>query len=224
MVSRKEFVRMTDVVAIGDNQHLADMKELVRVAKDNDFWLVYGHQCYTDYLVNSLKNSKVKVGGPLNFGLGMDATELKLFAAEHFLVIGCDEIDMVMNLSYLREGQDDKILDELRRIRGVVPCIFKVIIEAPMLNEDELKRACEIVIASGADFIKTGTGFHGATTVEMVKKIAAISNGRIGIKAAGGIRDVETVQAMIDAGVTRFGMSYITALSIAEELERMENE
>lgn len=219
MIDRKTFVQMTDIVAIGQEQHFTDMKKLAKAAGENNFWLVYGHQCYTEFLIETLRKTDVKVGGPLNFGLGMDATEQKVFAAKYFLSIGCDEIDMVMNLSFLKDGWDEKVLDDIKKVREIVPCIFKVIIEAPLLNHEELKRACEIVVDAKADFIKTGTGVYGATTLEMVKEIKKTAGNKIGIKAAGGIGSAETVRQMVDAGVTRFGINYRTAVKIAEDLQ-----
>ena len=132
------------------------------------------------------------------------------------------DIDMVINLVYINSGRFDLAQQDIEAVRKAFPdhCL-KVVIEAPMLDDEKLRGACLAVKNAGADYIKTSTGATGTTTVELVKKIRDIAGYDIGIKAAGGIRTLETVEAMIALGVDRFGMNYKTAHDFSEMLMNM---
>lgn len=129
---------------------------------------------------------------------------------------------MVINLVYINSGRFDLAQQDIEAVRKAFPdhCL-KVVIEAPMLDDEKLRGACLAVKNAGADYIKTSTGATGTTTVELVKKIRDIAGYDIGIKAAGGIRTLETVEAMIALGVDRFGMNYKTAHDFSEMLMNM---
>ena len=200
---------MMDAVAIGPEHNFKDMQDLVRVAKEYNIHLIYGLSCFCGYMLKELKGTGTIVGGGIfSAHTGFEDTEQKLFMAKYNQEIGCGEIDMFINIPYIRSGMEDLALEELKKIRNITKCPLKVIIEAPVLSDEQIKTACEIVIESGADFIKTGTGFLGATTLEIVKKVMDVAKGKIQVKAAGGIMGYETVIAMEKMGVSRFGMGY----------------
>ncbi len=214
-----EIAHILDAVAIGKEHNFKDMELLVAAAKKYDFHLIYGLNCFYPYLLKELKGSATIVGGGIaSVSTGFEPTEQKVFAAKAYIDMGCGEVDMVMNLTYLRSGMEDYALEELKRIREVVPTTLKVIIEAPLLSDEQVKTACEIVVHSGADFVKTGTGFFGPTTLETVRQVRDAVNGRIQVKAAGGIMGYETVNAMLEMGVTRIGMGYKKAAAMLDEL------
>ncbi len=122
---------------------------------------------------------------------------------------GCREIDMVMNLTAFRSHEFSYVKEELLAIREQVPsAIFKVIIEAPQLTEQEICQAVDLCVEGRADYVKTSTGWYPGcpSTVEQVRIMSREAAGRIQIKAAGGIRSLETIQEMQKAGCSRFGM------------------
>lgn len=208
-----------DAVAIGPKHGFADMERLAQTAKKFEWHLVFGLNCYYDYLIRELKDSKTIVGGGLcSASTGFESTQQKVFLSKLYQEMGCGEVDLYLNLPFLRDGKEELALAELKKVREVTKCTMKVIIEAPALTDAQVKTACELVVTSGADFVKTGTGFLGPTTLEIVKKVKDAVGDRIQIKAAGGIMGYETLCAMRKMGVTRFGMGYEKAIKLMEEL------
>lgn len=147
----------------------------------------------------------------IGFPLGATLTEVKAFEAEQAIADGAREVDMVMNIGALKSG--DHALVE-RDIRAVVEVAHakdarcKVILETGLLSPDEIKGACAIALAAGADFVKTSTGFGpgGATVADIVLMRQAVGS-QMGVKASGGVRTFEDVQALVAAGATRIGAS-----------------
>ena len=174
--------------------------------------------CVPPYLVplvrDGLSGTGTRVCSVVGFPLGYSATDSKVDEAVLLAELGCDEIDMVMNVGAFLEGHDAVVADEVRRVvesvrrvsdgRGVV----KVIIETGSLRPDEIGRAARLVEDARADFVKTSTGFgpRGASVDDVVAIRAAVGPN-VGIKASGGIRDLETALAMIEAGADRIGTS-----------------
>ena len=148
------------------------------------------------------------------FPNGYNTTEVKEFETRQALEDGADEIDMVINLGWVKDGQYDLVEEEIRTLKKACgEKILKVIIETCLLTEEEKIRMCEVVTASGADFIKTSTGFStGGATTEDVALMRSEVGTRLGVKASGGIRDKETAQRMIDAGASRLGTSATIAI------------
>jgi deoxyribose-phosphate aldolase len=163
-----------------------------------------------------LEESGVLVGTVIGFPLGANTSATKAFEAEEAIRQGAAELDMVLALSALKSGAWNVVEAD---IAGVIEVAraggaeVKVILECAYLNEAEKRQAAEMVAASGAAFVKTSTGFgpHGAT-VEDVRLLRAVVGERCGVKAAGGIRDLETALAMLAAGADRLGTSAGLAL------------
>jgi deoxyribose-phosphate aldolase len=163
----------------------------------------------------------VAICTPIGFPLGAHATVVKVVEGVHALKDGANEIDMVMNISALKSGHPAVVRADLVAVvhaaheRGA---IVKVIIETSILTDDEKKIACEHVAASGADFIKTSTGFvGGGATVDDVALLRRELPDEVRIKASGGIRDLATAIAMINAGADRIGTSSGVAI-VAEDV------
>lgn len=150
----------------------------------------------------------------IGFPNGNMTTETKLFETDNALENGADEIDMVINIGMLKAGDHDYILDEIRRIRSVCGShILKVIIETCLLTEPEKIKMCELVTASGADYIKTSTGFSTAgATFDDVKLFSEHIGPGVKIKAAGGISSLEDARHFIELGASRLGTSRIVRL------------
>lgn len=166
---------------------------------------------------------RVKLCTVIGFPLGYSTTAVKAFEASDAVKNGADEIDMVINIGWLKEKKYDEILDEIKQIKAACGGItLKVIIETCLLTDDEKAEMCRIVSKSGADFIKTSTGFSsgGATRADIALFAANVENG-VKIKAAGGIRSLEDAEAFINLGAERLGTSAIVKLvkqaDVAEE-------
>ncbi len=153
----------------------------------------------------------------VGFPLGMDITDVKVFEAMLCAIAGADEVDIVINIGAARDGLWDIVtLDLADVVSATDGLVHKAIIETCYLNEDEKKAAVEAVLGAGAEFVKTSTGYGtGGATVEDVRLIKNIVGDRAGIKAAGGIKTLNQVKDMVDAGATRIGTS--SGVAIIEE-------
>ena len=155
----------------------------------------------------------------IGFPNGYSTTATKVFETKDAIANGADEIDMVINLGYVKDGRFDVLLDEIRQIKGACGShILKVIVETCLLTEEEKIRLCQIVTESGADFIKTSTGFSSAgATFDDVALFRQYVGPQVRIKAAGGISSLEDAERFIELGATRLGPSRIIKLIKNEE-------
>ena len=153
----------------------------------------------------------------IGFPNGYMTTAAKVFETEDAVKNGADEIDMVINIGMVKEGDYEGVLNEIRAVKAACKGkLLKVIIEACLLTEDEKIEMCRVVTESGAEYIKTSTGFGtGGATVEDVKLMKSVVGDEVKVKAAGGIRDLKTALAMIEAGAERLGTS--AGVAIVEE-------
>jgi deoxyribose-phosphate aldolase len=185
------------------------IEKLCQEAVLYDFASVCIHPHFVEFAYELLKGKSPKVCTVIGFPLGQNTTETKLYETKNAIINGADEIDMVINVSWLKDKAFDKLADEITQIKKETgDCILKVIVEISLLNNEELAKISQIVSRSGADFIKTSTGFgaHGAS-LEAVNIMKANISPQTQIKASGGIRDFESAKAYIDLGVTRLGTS-----------------
>jgi deoxyribose-phosphate aldolase len=172
-----------------------------------------------------LRGSDVKVAAVIGFPSGAHRREVKTDEAARAARDGADEADMVINLGLARAGEWDAVRAEIAAVREVLTegRLLKVIIETAVLTPEEIAAACDAAEAAGADFVKSSTGFHpaGGATIEAIRIMADTVGGRLGVKAAGGIRDIQTALALIDAGATRLGLSSTAA--VLTELHQRES-
>lgn len=199
----------------------ATREEVLRVvgeAVEHRFASVVVPPCYVEEAVQALteKGSDapvVAVGTVAAFPFGWADPRVRLEESRRAVEHGAREIDTVMNVSCLKSGDAGRVLDDLagwvEALRATEEeLVLKVIVETALLTDDEKRRAAELVVEAGADYVKTSTGFaEGGATVEDVKLLAKAVEGKIKVKAAGGIRDAETALAMIEAGAHRLGTS-----------------
>jgi deoxyribose-phosphate aldolase len=174
--------------------------------------------CVSPFLVpvttQLLGGTSTKVCSVCGFPLGYGMTESKAEEAAHLVSLGCQEVDMVMNFAALLEGEDLFVKDDISAVVDSVAkasggaAIVKVIFETGYLDEEQIARACSIAVSAGAHFVKTSTGFgpRGASADD-VRIMRATVGPDIGVKAAGGIRDLDTALAMLSAGASRIGTS-----------------
>lgn len=162
---------------------------------------------------------RIKVGAAIGFPNGYNTTETKVFETAQSVREGADEIDMVINIGWLKERRYFEVLEEIKAVRAACTGkILKVIIEICKLTDDEIIKMCEIVGESGADYIKTSTGFaaSGATfhAVELMRKH---SPAHVKVKAAGGISTVEDAEKYLELGADRLGTSRLVAIAKSQE-------
>ncbi|MCC6495664.1 MAG: deoxyribose-phosphate aldolase [Propionibacteriaceae bacterium] len=158
----------------------------------------------------------VKVATVCGFPSGKHTAAVKAAEAAESVALGADEVDMVIDLGLLKAGHPEATQAEIAAVRASVPApkVLKVIIESAALTDPEIVQACRAAEAAGADFVKTSTGYHpaGGASVHAVELMAATVDGRLGVKASGGIRDWATAVSMIEAGATRLGLSGTAAV------------
>jgi deoxyribose-phosphate aldolase len=200
-----------DYTNLKPNASREDITKLCNEAIENSFVSVCVNPAFVSLASDLLKESKVKVCSVIGFPLGSNTTETKVYEAAEAAKNGASEIDMVINVSWLKDGAFDKVKEEIKAVVNAAPnCLVKVIIEACLLNNDEKIKACELSQQAGAHFVKTSTGFStGGATVEDVALMREVVGSSMGVKAAGGIRDYDTALRMIEAGANRLGTSQL---------------
>lgn len=186
------------------------IKELCDEAKLYRFASVCVHPCFISKVREELQMTSIAIGTVVGFPFGGNQMATKVFEAKKAIEEGATELDMVINITALKEGSFNEVKDEIYEIKAATKNqILKVIIETCYLTHEEKVKACELSMEAGADFVKTSTGFglKGAT-VEDVALLRNTVGVKLGVKASGGIRDRETAVAMIRAGANRIGTSF----------------
>ena len=193
--------------------------KLIAEAKEHDFASVCVNSCWTKKCAEALKDSDVNVCVVVGFPLGAMDTKSKAFETKTAIENGADEIDMVINVGWLKSGRYSDVENDIREVKKACgDKHLKVIIECCLLTDEEKVMACKLREKAGADFVKTSTGFSkSGATVEDVALMRKTVGDRLGVKAAGGIRDGKTAVAMIKAGASRLGCS--AGIKIIEETD-----
>ena len=208
-ITTRYIASLIDHTLLKPNATKNDITKLCEEAKEYGFAAVCVNPCYVSLAKKTLEKTHIKVATVIGFPLGANTKIAKLVEARDAIANGADEIDMVINISLLKSGDEISVFDEIKIIReATLGKILKVIIETAYLTREEKIKICKIIKDAKADFVKTSTGFapQGAT-VEDIKLIKSVIGSRIGIKASGGIRDFKTAVEMIKAGATRIGTS-----------------
>ena len=216
----KTLPRMIDLSCVKADSSIEEMNRMVQLAKDYNFVCCFAMPYYTKWLVEQLKDfPETVIGGAVGFPHGNDLTEVKILSAVTQKNLGCKEIDMVQNITALKHGDYDEVEKDIRAVKEAIgDTPLKVILEVSYLTDDEICRASEIAVKGGAHFVKTGTGWgNKPTTVDHIKLIHKTIGDSAKIKAAGGVRDLETILAMIDAGCSRFGIGVNSSIAILKE-------
>lgn len=184
--------------------------KLVSEAKEYEFASVCVNPYWVSYCYEELKNTTVKVCTVIGFPLGATTKQAKVLETKQAIKDGAAEVDMVINIGALKSGNDAFVKDD---ISGVVEAsskraLTKVIIETALLTDEEKIRACQLAKEAGADYVKTSTGFSGGGATKSDIELMRKNVGKdLGIKASGGVRDLQSVQTLIEAGATRIGAS-----------------
>jgi deoxyribose-phosphate aldolase len=205
-----DLAKMIDHTNLKASTVKEEILKLTKEAKEYQFASVCVNPTWVELAAKELKGTDVKVCTVIGFPLGANTKEVKVYETKDAIEKGAEEIDMVINIGKLKDGDYDYVESE---IAGVVEvskgkAIVKVIIETCLLTDDEKKQVCSLAVKAGADFVKTSTGFStGGATIEDVALMKQTVGAHVGVKASGGIRSKEDAQAMVHAGAARIGAS-----------------
>lgn len=189
-----------------------EFEKLYQEAKEYGFRGVCVNPAYVKKAKAYLKDTDVKIVTVIGFPLGANLSEVKAYETQKAIADGADEIDMVINVSAIKDEDWNYVLEDIKAVRDACPHnILKVILETDLLTSQEIKKACEVCIEAKADFVKTSTGFvkNGVgATIENVKLMhEVVAPYGLKVKASGGIRDKATAVAMIEVGADSLGTS-----------------
>jgi len=186
-----------------------EIDKLCEEARHYGFYSVCVPPSWVEHAKKQLGGSKVKVVTVISFPHGNDLSSSKALAAQQAKSAGADEIDMVMHLGWAKEGNWPVVESDIAQVvKAVQPTPVKVILETCLLSVDQIQKACRAAAQAGAKFVKTSTGFSkGGASVDAVRLMKASIPPTMEVKASGGIRDLPTALAMIQAGATRLGTS-----------------
>jgi len=187
----------------------SDVQKLCEEAIEHEFYSVCVNGCYVADAKHLLQGTDVKVAAVVGFPLGAMTTAAKVFEAKEAVENGASEIDMVINVAKLKDGEFEFVENEIRQIKEAIgDNVLKVIIETCYLTDEEKVKACELSLVAKADFVKTSTGFGtGGATYEDVKLMKSVVGDNAKVKASGGVRDKETAQKYVELGAERLGTS-----------------
>ena len=209
-MTKAELAKTIDHTVLGPETSRAAVKKVCEEAIEYGFVAVCippGHVAGAKPL---LQGTGVRLCTVVGFPHGQHTPEVKAFEAERAVVDGAVEVDMVVNVAALREGDRSRVLADIRAVRAAAPrpIVLKVILECCLLSDDQKALGAQLAQEAGADFVKTSTGFStGGATVEDIALLRRTVGRETGVKASGGIRDYATAQAMIQAGANRIGAS-----------------
>ncbi|MGC6376951.1 deoxyribose-phosphate aldolase [Bisgaard Taxon 45] len=204
----KKIAQFIDHTALTAEKTEQDIIQLCDEAITHQFWSVCINSAYIPLAKQQLAGTSVKICTVVGFPLGANLSAVKAFETTEAIKAGADEIDMVINVGWIKSNKWDAVEKDIATV--LTACAgkpLKVILETCLLTKEEIVKACEICKALNVAFVKTSTGFNrgGATTEDVALMKQTV--GDIGVKASGGVRDTETAIAMINAGATRIGAS-----------------
>jgi len=205
-----EVAVLIDHTILGPDIVEKDVEIKCKEALEYNFASVCVNPDFVKLAAKKLKRSKVKVCTVIGFPLGSSTSETKAFATKNAIKNGAQEIDMVLNMGALKSGAWDIVEADIKSVVKAAENVdvVKVILETCYLDKKEIKQACQAVKSAGADYVKTSTGFGtGGAKVEDIKVMKEVVGEELGIKASGGIKSIEDVEKMVEAGATRIGAS-----------------
>ncbi len=220
-LSAEQIARMVDISAVKSDSATPEIEKIIEGAIKHNFICVFAMPSFSKMVIDKLTPyPSVKVGGIVGFPSGGETTAAKVFQAKELVSLGCDEVDMVLNVGKLKSGLIDEVFEDIKAVRAAAQgVLFKVIMEVVLLTDEEIQIASKLIRDAGADFVKTGTGWAGATTMHHVRLIKEAVGDTIKLKVAGGVRDLDTLLEMHAAGVSRFGIGHVSALKIMEDAQ-----
>ena len=220
-ITLRELAKTIDLALLKPEMTETDILAGCEQAKAYHLAAVSVKPCYLPLVVAELAGSGVAAGTVVGFPHGNDTTPIKVAQAREAVAHAAVELDMVINVGQLRSGHCDYVQDEIRAVvqAAAGKAILKVILENVYLTREQIVLGCQMAEAAGADFVKTSSGFSpGGAVLEDVRLMRASVGPRVQVKAAGGIRTLDALLAVIDAGATRAGAS--AAIHLLDEFKR----
>jgi deoxyribose-phosphate aldolase len=220
--TRKDILSVGDIAYIMDpsilklNTSFEDLDALIGACEKYEFGCAFAWPAYYGEMSRRLRGTRTAFGTSLSFPSGQEATRTKIDQAEYFMTMDPAEVDMVMNVGWLVSGRYKQVEEDIAAVkRAIGGTSLKVIIEAMLLDDNQIADACRIVMAAGADYVKTGTGFSPEpTTLRHVKIIRKTVGPDYKVKVAGGVRSLDTLLKMYKLGADRFGIGLPSAIKI----------
>lgn len=209
-MNTSQLAKMIDHTLLRADAAQSEIHKLTEEAKQYQFASVCVNPGWVAYATEQLQGTGVDICTVIGFPLGASTSETKAFETKDAIAKGATEVDMVINISALKDGKDDYVEQDIRAVveAAAGKALVKVIIETCLLTDDEKVRACQAAVRAGADFVKTSTGFStGGATPEDIALMRRTVGPNVGVKASGGVRSLEDMQKMIEAGATRIGAS-----------------
>ena len=219
-LTSREIAKMMDVSCVQADSTLEEIKLAAETAKKYSCICVVALPSHTPYLIDLVKDRPdILVGGVVGFPDGGATTEAKVLETEELKAMGVDEIDMVINIGWLKAKKYDEVGTDIASVIAATKGLpVKAILECHYLSDEEIVKACQIAVSCGVAFVKTGTGWAPTgANLENIKLMAEAVENKCKIKAAGGVRDLDTLIAMHELGATRFGVGVRSATSILED-------
>jgi len=207
---KTNYASMIDHTLLKAEATKEQIEKLCAEAKEFGFASVCVNPTWVKYCSELLQNSDVLVCTVIGFPLGANTPAVKAFEAKDAIENGAQEVDMVINIGALKDRNYEQVQADIAAVVEVAKgsAIVKVIIETCLLTEEEKVKACELSVAAGADYVKTSTGFStGGATAEDIALMRKTVGPELGVKASGGVRSLEDMQKMVEAGATRIGAS-----------------
>jgi deoxyribose-phosphate aldolase len=214
-----EIAKKIDHTALTPDTTKRQIIKLCQEAKDYGFYSVCINPSWVEEASRQLEDSNVVVCTVIGFPLGATTSNTKASETKEAIENGATEIDMVINIAKLKDEDFDYVEKDIRKVVEAAneKALVKVIIETCLLTDTEKETACRLAVKAGADFVKTSTGFStGGATIEDIKLLRKTVGPHVGVKASGGVRDLETAVAMVEAGATRLGASSGVAIVTGE--------
>ncbi|PKK40317.1 Deoxyribose-phosphate aldolase [Clostridiaceae bacterium JG1575] len=207
--TKQELAKTMDHTLLRADATKKEVEKLCQEALEWGTFSVCINPCNIPLAKELLAESQVAVCTVVGFPLGQMTTEAKAFETAEAVFAGADEVDMVINVGRLKDGDFDYVRDDIQSVvQSANGKLTKVILETCLLTPEEIRTASKLAQEAGADFVKTSTGFSkGGATVEAVRMMREVVGPKMGVKASGGIRTLADAKAMLEAGATRLGVS-----------------
>lgn len=205
----QNYAGMIDHTLLKAESTKAQVEQICAEAKQYGFASVCVNPTWVKFSADQLAGTAVKVCTVIGFPLGATTSAVKAFETKDAIANGAGEIDMVINIGALKDGNFDLVREDIKAVVDAANgTLVKVIIESCLLTDEEKVKACELAVEAGADFVKTSTGFStGGATAEDIALMRKTVGPEIGVKASGGVRSLEDMQLMVENGATRIGAS-----------------
>ena len=205
----QNYAAMIDHTLLKADSTQKQVQQICEEAKQYGFASVCVNPTWVKYSAEQLAGTDVLVCTVIGFPLGANTSAVKAFETKDAITNGAGEIDMVINIGALKDGNFDLVRDDIKAVVDAANgTLVKVIIETCLLTDEEKVKACELAVEAGADFVKTSTGFStGGATAEDIALMRKTVGPDLGVKASGGVRSLEDMKKMIENGATRIGAS-----------------